>query len=194
MAVRKSEGKCTGESKPYVHMKTLIPALTLLVVLGAGPYGLSPASGQSTFQAVLTGSQEFPANSSTATGFGTLVLNAAKTQITVNESWSGLSTNATASHIHGPAGVGTNASVIFGFTGVPSATSGSIPEQTFAINAQQVAWLEGGFMYMNVHNSLFPGGEIRGQLAIVPEPATIGLVTTGLGLLVWSLRRRARRT
>jgi hypothetical protein len=170
-------------------MKTLLPALALSVALGTGI-----ASAQSTFQAVLTGSQEVPANGSTASGFGTVVLNAAKTQITVNESWSGLSTNATASHIHGPAGIGTNATVLFPFSGVPSATSGSIPEQTFSITAQQVAWLEGGLLYMNVHDNNFQGGEIRGQLLPVPEPAVVGLVTTGLGLLIWTFRRRLRRT
>ena len=169
-------------------MKTLIPSLALSVALGAGI-----ASAQSTFQAILSGSQEVPANASTATGFGTVVLNAAKTQITVNESWSGLSAAASASHIHGPAGIGTNNNVIFGFTGVPAATSGSIPAQTFAISAQQVAWLEGGLLYMNVHDGNFPGGEIRGQLVLVPEPSVATLAIVGGGLLVWNLRRRRRQ-
>ena len=175
-------------NKSHVHMKTLIPSLALSVALGAGV-----VSAQSTFQAILSGSQEVPANASTATGFGTVVLNAAKTQITVNESWSGLSAAASASHIHGPAGVGTNNNVIFGFTGVPAATSGSIPQQTFAINATQVSYLENGFLYMNIHNANFPGGEIRGQLVLVPEPSVAALVLGGGGLLAWTLRRRRRQ-
>src|SRR6266487_4666502 len=96
------------------------------------------ASAQTTYQAFLSGSQEVPANASPATGFGTVLLNAAQTQITVDENWSGLSANATASHIHGPTLPGTNAAVLFPFSGVPNATSGAIPEQTFAITPTQV--------------------------------------------------------
>ncbi len=42
-----------------------------------------------------------------------------------------------------------------------------------------------GNTYINVHTQTFPGGEIRGNLAVVPEPAAIailGLVTTILGV------------
>src|SRR5213076_1268224 len=98
----------------------------------AAAFSTGIASAQTTYQAILTGLQEVPANASPGTGFGTVVLNAAGTLITVDESWSGLTAPATISHIHGPALPGFNASVLFPFTGVPSATSGSIPEQTFA--------------------------------------------------------------
>jgi hypothetical protein len=166
--------------------------LLVSVVLFAIAFTAGIASAQTTFQAFLTGLGENPPNASPATGFGTVVLNAAQTQITVDESWSGLTAPATASHIHGPAGVGTNAPVLFPFSGVPNATSGAIPEQTFAITAPQVAALFAGLYYMNVHTSTFPGGEIRGQLELVPEPSTallVGLGVVGLGL---KLRRRSR--
>jgi hypothetical protein len=61
--------------------------------------------------------------------------------------------------------------VIFPFGGVPAVTSGSIPEQSFAITAQQVSWLFAGFLYMNVHDNTFGGGEIRGQLLLVRNRA-----------------------
>ena len=166
-------------------MKSLIVIFGLAMALGIGT-----ASAQWTFQATLNGAGEFPATGSTGTGFGTVLLNAAQTQITVNESWSGITTAATASHIHGPGGVGTNASVIFPFTGVPAATSGSIPQQTFAINAQQVSWLFSGYLYMNVHDSTFLGGEIRGQLLLVPEPSTVGLLALGVGGIALQAHRR----
>jgi hypothetical protein len=47
---------------------------------------------------------------------------------------------------------------------------------------------------MNVHDANFPGGEIRGQLLLVPEPSTIGLLGLGLGsLALQAFRKRAIR-
>src|SRR3954463_13106005 len=107
---------------------------SLLVIFGlAVAFSVGTASAQWTFHATLLGSGETPANGSPATGFGTVLLNASQTQITVDESWSGLTAAATASHIHGPGAPGVNAPVLFPFSGVPSATSGSIPEQVFSI-------------------------------------------------------------
>lgn len=166
-------------------MKKQIVTLALAAAVSTGI-----ASAQTTYDAFLTGSQEVSANGSPATGFGTVVLNAAQTQITVDESWSGLTAPATASHIHGPAGVGTNAGVLFPFAGVPAATSGSIPEQTFAITPTQVTELQDGLFYMNVHTATFPGGEIRGQLTVVPEPSTWALLGLGLAGVAWRLRRK----
>jgi hypothetical protein len=163
----------------------------LIVLLALATVCFAPAAfAQWTFEAFLTGLGETPANASPGTGFGTVVLNAAQNQITVDESWSGLTAPATASHIHGPGGAGTNAPVLFPFSGVPAATAGAIPEQTFAINATQVGYLFSGYLYMNVHTSTFPGGEIRGQLVLVPEPGTLTLIGLGLGAFAWRLRRQ----
>jgi len=152
------------------------------------------ASAQWTFQTSLTGLGENPPNASPASGFGTVVLNLSQTQITVNESWSGLLAPATASHIHGPGGAGTNAPVLFPFSGVPAATSGSIPEQTFSITPTQVSYLFSGYLYMNVHDSIFPGGEIRGQLQLVPEPSTAALLgLAGIGVVATRARLRSHR-
>src|SRR5437868_14012280 len=98
-------------------MKNVLPTLAVALGLSTGM-----AFGQSTFQAVLSGANESSANASTASGFGTVVLSADQTTITVNESWTGLSAPASASHIHGPAGPGVNASVLFPFSNVPAAT------------------------------------------------------------------------
>jgi hypothetical protein len=93
------------------------------------------------------------------------VLNAAETQITVNCTYSGLSSAANAGHIHGNAAPGANAGVLFNF-GTVSGTSGTI-NQTFAVTAQQVADLRAKKWYANIHTANNPNGEIRGQIKVV---------------------------
>jgi hypothetical protein len=126
--------------------------------------GMYTDTGLNTYVAYLYGTNEVPSNASTATGLGSVILSPDQSTIYVNLQFSGLTTNATAAHIHGPAGAGTNTGVLFPFAGVPAATSGSIPQQSFAITPAQVGYLQSGLLYMNVHNIPFPGGEIRGQL------------------------------
>jgi hypothetical protein len=51
--------------------------------------------------------------------------------------------------------------------------------------------LNAGNAYSNIHNAQFGGGEIRANLVATPEPASIGLVATGLLAIVgMSVRRR----
>jgi hypothetical protein len=51
--------------------------------------------------------------------------------------------------------------------------------------------LNDSLWYVNIHTSTFGGGEIRGQIIPVPEPATTGLLTAGAiaGLMLWMRRR-----
>jgi hypothetical protein len=128
------------------------------------------------FTATLTGAQQVPAVVSGGTGTGTVLLNAAETQITVNLNFTGLSSAASAAHIHGPAAAGANAGVLFDFAAVvPAATSGSIPAQTFAITPAQVAELKAGLYYFNIHTGNFSGGEIRGQIGLAAVQHTTTL-------------------
>src|SRR5205085_4820168 len=57
----------------------------------------------------------------------------------------------------------------------PAATSGTIPEQTFAISAAQVADLRAGLFYFNIHTANFGGGEIRGQIAFAAVQYSVTL-------------------
>ena len=140
------------------------------------------------FTATLTGAQETPPNASPGSGLGMVLLNDAQTQIIVDLSWSGLSAPASSAHIH-VAPPGIPGAVLFNFTGVPAATSGMIPEQSFAVTAAQVAQLQAGNFFMDVHTSNFVGGEIRGQVTLTPEPTSVWLVGLGLGAAAVARRR-----
>jgi len=73
-----------------------------------------------------------------------------------------------AMHIHGPAGAGTNASVLFDlapfhFLAADPAQGGVIIGSVVYPN-DQIANLLAGLNYVNVHTATNPGGEIRAQL------------------------------
>jgi hypothetical protein len=78
----------------------------------------------------------------------------------------GLASAETEAHIHGPAGPGANAAVI---ATLPNGEIVNFPTQLGAANTNALA---SGLLYVDVHTTNFPGGEIRGQLPsnlLVPD-------------------------
>jgi hypothetical protein len=138
----------------------------------------APSMAQTTYICVLSGTSESPANASPATGNATVVLNAAGTQLSVSVQYQNLVAAYTASHIHGPAPAGVNASVKWGFVGAPAGwvfgagtLSGTLTNfLVTGITATDVTNLNNGQFYVNVHSTTFPGGELRGQLGSQPVP------------------------
>jgi len=136
---------------------------SFLVVSGCGSdsnnNNAAPATSIS-FKGMLTGGQEVPAVVTTATGTGTFVLNADKTELTFNFTVDGLSGTIAAAHFHNAA-AGSNGGVVrtltANFTGN---TATGIWKSTDAepLNAFLVAELEAGRIYVNVHTALNPGG------------------------------------
>lgn len=126
------------------------------------------ASAQQVFAANLSSAQEVPTNATTGKGVATLTLNAAETQFNMVVTYSGLGSVANAGHIHGPAPVGVNAGVLITIAGV-SGTSATINVMNQAITPTQVLQLRSNQLYVNVHTTGNPGGEIRGQLKIANQ-------------------------
>src|SRR6185295_19718704 len=116
--------------------------------------------------------QEPGGSGGTGSGSGTLAL--LGNSLTINISYSGLSANSTAAHIHGPAGRGTNAAVLYPLTLIPlGTTAGTISQTVTLVNgtggftiAQQLQQLQSGLWYVNIHTTAHPGGEIRSQLDV----------------------------
>ena len=73
-----------------------------------------PALAQTTiFNLVLEGAQQVPPVATAASGSGTATYDTATNQLTLNLSYSGLSSAETMAHIHGSAPRGANAGVLF---------------------------------------------------------------------------------
>lgn len=116
------------------------------------------------FTAYLSSAQEVPTNASTATGFAVVNVNETAGTMTFRVTFTGLSSNQTASHIHAPAAIGANVGVAINF-GAVGGTAGVITG-TAAITPTQLTQLRAHQGYVNVHSANFTGGEIRGQLGV----------------------------
>ena len=111
------------------------------------------------FSATLTSASEVPPTTSTGSGAATGSLDTATHEITYDVTYKGLTGDATAGHIHGPAEPGKNAGVV-----VPFASPKSPIHGTAKLTPEQEQQLTAGQYYVNVHTKEHPGGEIRGQL------------------------------
>jgi len=124
--------------------------------------GSSAAAQIQSYDVCLSGAQENPPVATTATGHATVTLDLGLRQMTINGTFSGLSGNQTASHLHGGAAIGSNASVIGALT-ITGGTSGSF-SGTVNLGMNPFAAAKSGRTYINIHSSVFPGGELRGQV------------------------------
>ena len=164
-----------------------IAVCSLMFLLGAGP---APAT-IIVYNVSLSGTQSVPANASTAFGSASVTVDDIADTVAVLLSFTGLTSNASAAHIHCCVATNANGPVVIPFTGFPNVTSGTYSNTFVGVSPAIIAGIEGGLAYINIHNANFPGGEIRGN--IVPEPASLGLVGLAALALFGSLRRRATR-
>lgn len=109
------------------------------------------------YKAMLSGMDEVPANASTATGSSTLTYTISTKKFTIVTTYTGLT--PLMGHIH-KAAKGTNGAPIFPF---PDVSKSPITLESSMTDAQYEALLKDS-MYVNLHTTEFPGGEIRGQL------------------------------
>lgn len=193
-------------------MLKISAAVSALVLMMATSAQAAPVF----FKADLSGPAESPPNASLGTGYANVYFDLVAHTMQVIVSFSGLTTGNTNAHIHcctaipgvSTAGVATTTPT---FTGFPTGAVSGFYDHTFdmtlassynaafvtanggsALSAELALYngLQAGRAYLNIHTSTFPGGEIRGFLA-VPEPLTLSLFGAGLAGVA-ALRRRRR--
>jgi hypothetical protein len=131
---------------------------------------LAACGGSIELTAALSGAAEKPtAVQSSATGTSTVTVDGDK--LTVSGTFSGLSGNATAAHIHGPAADDNSTAGVFCNLGAPTATSGNLTAGEGAgscadkvLTDAEAKDFEDGKMYVNIHTAANAAGEIRGNL------------------------------
>lgn len=159
----------------------------------AGPVG---ANVSRRLMAVLSGANEVPTNTSPATGYALFEVSADLTQLTYYLSTTVTST--TQAHIHrGP--VGVNGPIVYTLAATPGFTEAT---GVLTISPEVASDLFSRDLYVNVHSTLYLGGEVRGQIVGMftfgaqlsggqEVPPNASLATGGFRLWLWPDLTRA---
>lgn len=150
--------------------KIMLIDLCIAMIAIAGPAMAGDALVP--FTALLTGGQEVPQNQSNAFGVAFMTFNESTGMLNFSITYTDerLQGTEVAAHFHAPAAPGVNAPVVFGLVN-PGELSISSPKvgSVGPLTKDQRRDLEDGLFYLNVHTTVFPGGEIRGQVLPVGE-------------------------
>jgi hypothetical protein len=194
--------------------RRILPYIVLPLMAGIAP---TAQAGTFIYSANLTGPAEAIPNASPGTGSAEVTYDDVAHSLRVQISFSGLLGTTTASHIHAPTalpdtGTAMVATTVPTFAGFPlGVTAGTYDSgwldltsassynpafitarggTTATAEAALAAALAADTAYLNIHTTLFAGGEIRGFLHAVPEPASWAMMLLGFGMTGGMVRTR----
>ena len=108
---------------------------------------------------------------SPASGYATVLLSADEKTATIRFTYANLTTPETSAHIHGPADPGQSGPILYDLDTAPRQADGSFLWTFANIGAttvpQILAALKSGRLYINIHSSRYPDGEIRGHFGVI---------------------------
>ena len=168
------------------------PFLTVTAAVFAAMFALTqPVMAADSFGARLRGLEEVPSISTAGQGFFLGSLNDAETQLDYTLVYFGLESTVSQGHIHVGQTSVNGGIVLFFCTNLtppanvpvppacPNGASNTVTGTLTAANvivqtaqgiasgnfADVIRAMRAGFAYANVHSSLYPGGEVRGQIS-----------------------------
>ena len=124
------------------------------------------------FHALLSADEESAPTESPGSGCAVFVLDRPTLRLDWTVTYDKLTSSATGAHAHGPQTPGGNAGVLFDLAadGMKSPLSGSI-----VISEGVLEYVLTGRIYVNIHTTQYPAGELRGQMMrLRPEQSDIG--------------------
>lgn len=133
---------------------------TTLALAGLTALAVSACAAPQTYQGPMSGGYEVPGTATRGVGTVVAIVYPSTMAMTYKVEYKDLSGPATAAHIHGPAAPGANAPVVLPATVTPSPITGGA-----TLTPAQLADLQAGKYYFNIHSAAFPNGEIRGLMA-----------------------------